>query len=206
LKQQHKLKVIAMSLQRISGPGAEPVTLGEAKLFCRVDGNGEDAAITQMIAAARAFFERETGLVLVHEDWEWTLDRFPEPGREGRRTLELPLAPVTDIGEFLVRDNAGAETDIPPADYVLDVAASLPRLVEKGRGLWPAPKASAAGVRLAFTAGFGAAGGDVPADIRQSVLVLVAEIYEKRGLGQAELDLSSPRVTALLAPYRRVRL
>jgi len=195
-----------MSLQRISGPAAEPVTLAEAKAFARVDGSGEDGAITAMIAAARLAFERETGLVLLHQDWEWTLDRFPEPGLEGRRTLELPLAPIVDIDEFLVRDNAGAETDIPPADYVLDVAAPLPRLVEKGRGLWPAPKASAAGVRLAFTAGFGASASNVPADIRQAILELVAHAYERRGLGDGEFDLSSPRVTSLLAPFRRVRL
>lgn len=195
-----------MSLKRISGPAAEPVTLAEAKLFLRVDTSAEDSGLTSMISAARALFERETGLVLLAQDWEWTLDRFPEPGLEGRRTLELPLAPVADIDEFLVRDNAGAETDIPPTDYVLDLAASLPRLVEKGRGLWPTPKASAAGVRLAFTAGFGASASDVPADIRQAILELVAHAYEWRGLGEGEFDLANVRVSQLLAPYRRVRL
>lgn len=200
------MKAITMSLQRISGPAAEPVTLAEAKLFLRVDTSADDAGITAMIAAARLAFERETGLVLLNQDWEWTLDRFPDPGLEGRRTLELPLAPVAEIQEFLVRDNAGAETDIPSTDYVLDVAAALPRLVERGRNLWPRPQASASGVRLAFTAGFGASASDVPADIRQALLELVAHAYERRGLGESEFDLSSSGVAALLAPYRRVRL
>jgi hypothetical protein len=46
----------------------------------------------------------------------------------------------------------------------------------------------------------------VPADIRQALLALIAETYDKRGLGEGELDLSSPRLAALLAPYRRARL
>lgn len=195
-----------MSLKRISGPAAEPVTLAEAKLFLRVDGSGEDGAIARMIGAARSLFERETGLVLLTQEWEWTLDRLPDPGGDGRRTLEVPIGPVSAIDDFLVRDNAGAETDIPQADYLLDLAAAPPRLVEKERGAWPLPKAAAAGVRLAFAAGFGGDAADVPADVRQALLALIAELYEKRGLGEADLDLGNPRVAALLAPYRRVRL
>jgi uncharacterized phiE125 gp8 family phage protein len=195
-----------MSLQRLSGPADEPISLAQAKLYLRVDGDAEDAAIGLLISAARALFERETGLVLLEQVWEWTLDHLPAPGVDGRRTLEVPLGPVSAISDFVVRDGDGGEVDIPSTDYVLDLASQLPRLVEAKRALWPAPKAAAAGIRLVFTAGFGADAENVPADIRQALLALIAETYDKRGLGEGELDLASPRVAALVAPYRRARL
>jgi hypothetical protein len=42
----------------------EPVTLGEAKLFLRVEGNGDDAVISELVDRARERVEAETGLAL----------------------------------------------------------------------------------------------------------------------------------------------
>jgi uncharacterized phiE125 gp8 family phage protein len=193
-----------MSLQRLSGPAAEPVSLDEVKLFCRVDTDAEDDNFGVLISAARALFERETGLVLMAEDWEWTFDRWPVPDSHGQRMLSLPLAPVSAITEIVVRDGAGGEVDIPPTDYVADLAGA--RIVEAKAALWPRPRAAAVGVRIAFTAGFGTGAGDVPAAIRQALLELIATLYEQRGLAESELDLGASRIAALFAPFRRARL
>ncbi|MCR4443215.1 MAG: head-tail connector protein [Peptococcaceae bacterium] len=44
-----------MNLILIEGPPAEPVSLEEAKLHLRVDGNEEDTLISALITAAREF-------------------------------------------------------------------------------------------------------------------------------------------------------
>jgi uncharacterized phiE125 gp8 family phage protein len=190
-----------MSLQRLSGPALEPVSLDEAKLYLRVDTNADDDAIAAMIASARTLFERETDRALLDQDWDFILDRWPEPGCDGRRVIDLPLGPVSAISEITVSDGAGGATDVPSSDYVADFAGG--RLTEVAAGKWPLPRAAAAGIRIAFTAGFGASAEDVPADIRGVLLALVGELYENRG---GDLDLASPRIAALLAPYRKVRL
>ncbi len=49
-------------------PIVEPVTLAEAKLYCRVTTNAEDTLITLMITQAREAIEVATGLSLIPKD------------------------------------------------------------------------------------------------------------------------------------------
>jgi uncharacterized phiE125 gp8 family phage protein len=193
-----------MSLQRLSGPAAEPVSLDEVKLYLRVDTDAEDATIGLLIGAARELFERETGRALLEQEWEWTLGAWPGPGFDARRALDLPLGPVSAIVEITVKDGAGGETDIPLADYIADLARG--RLTEAKAGLWPRPGAAAAGIRIGFTAGFGASGEDVPADIRGVLLALIGQAYENRAVNEGASAAIAPQIAQLLAPYRKVRL
>lgn len=48
----------------------EPVTLEEAKLYCCVDHDAEDALITALTVAARQHAERKTGRVLCASTWK----------------------------------------------------------------------------------------------------------------------------------------
>jgi uncharacterized phiE125 gp8 family phage protein len=72
----------------------------------------------------------------------------------------------------------------------------------------PAPGRSASGIEIAFSAGYGDAGTDVPAPIRQALVLLVAHWFENReplraDAAQAEIP---HMVSTLLAPYRGRRL
>jgi uncharacterized phiE125 gp8 family phage protein len=61
-------------------------------------------------------------------------------------------------------------------------------------------------VEIGFTAGFGAGWADVPADLRQAVMLLAAQFYETRhdaGDAVAGLPLA---VQSLLERWRTVRL
>ena len=82
-----------------------------------------------------------------------------------------------------------------------------PRLVRTASG-WPEPGRVAAGIEIAFVAGFGALAADVPAPIRHAVLMLIAHWYEHRDpieIGSAEANIPAP-VSELLMPYRVTRL
>jgi uncharacterized phiE125 gp8 family phage protein len=97
---------------------------------------------------------------------------------------------------------------LSPDLYLLDGAAVPPRLIRQGSLAWPAPRRTANGIEIAFTAGFGNAAGDVPAPIRQAVLLLVAHWYEHREpieIGAAATAVPH-MVSELLQPYRRVSL
>ena len=68
-----------------------------------------------------------------------------------------------------------------------------------------APLVRHGGIVITFTAGYGPAAADVPADLVQAVRLLAAHFYEHRdGPGDTSALPAAARV--LLAPYRVVRL
>jgi uncharacterized phiE125 gp8 family phage protein len=192
-----------MALILTSGPAVEPVTLGEAKAHLRIDGTAEDTLIASLIVTSRLHVEAAAGLALVTQHWSWYLDAWP-PGR----AVELPLRPIQSIAAVRLYDESGAATTLEPAAYLLDGAGLRPRLVRLGAPVWPRPGRIANGIEIAFAAGYGGAAADVPAPIRQAILILVAHWYEHRspledGAHAAPLPTM---VSELLAPYRTPRL
>jgi uncharacterized phiE125 gp8 family phage protein len=179
-----------MSLQLITPPALEPLTLDETKLHLKVDTNDDDALITRLIAAARARAEWDTGRAFVTQSWILWRDAWAE-------TLEIPLPPLQSVTAVTAYAPDGTETVIDPATYTVDAASQPARI---GFGCIP-PTALRAinAVSIAFTAGYGDAADDVPAPLREAILEVVAELYVHRGDAPAELTLT---IQALLAPYR----
>ena len=66
-----------MSLQLVTPPTGEPVSLAEAKLHLRVDVDDDDALIGSIISAARQAAETLTGRQLITSRWKLVLDAFP---------------------------------------------------------------------------------------------------------------------------------
>jgi len=157
-----------MTSTLIAPPGEEPVTLAEAKSFCRIDGSDEDALVNALIAAARLQVESLTGRALITQTWRLTMACAP-------RLVELPVIPVA----ALVAAPDGA---VLQGDAVL--------LVEPVDEL-----------TVDYTAGYGAA-ADVPGDLKQAVLTLVAYWYENRDA----VTMPPLGFDRLIASYKRVRL
>ena len=157
-----------MTMTLLAGPAGEPISRAEAKAYCRVDGDDEDALIDALIAAARLQVESLTGRALLSQTW-----RYERAGTQ--LCVELPILPVASL--VVAPDGATIQGDAV---------------------LLAAPED---GVSIDYVAGYGGA-EDVPADLKQAVLVLVAYWYENRDLATAP-PLGFER---LLAAYRRVRL
>jgi uncharacterized phiE125 gp8 family phage protein len=192
-----------MPLLLTSGPAVEPVTLAEAKAHLRVDGSAEDTLIASLIVTSRLHVEAAAGLALITQGWSWYLDAWPRG-----HALKLPLRPVQSIAAVRLYDEAGAAAALDPATYLLDGAAAPPRLVRHGALPWPKPSRIANGIEIAFTAGFGPAAADVPAPIRQAILLLIAHWHEHRSPLEDGVDAEPlpTMVSELLGPYRSVRL
>ncbi|MGE0213495.1 MAG: head-tail connector protein [Parvibaculaceae bacterium] len=188
-----------MSLTLIDPPVAEPVTLAEAKVFLRLDGSEEDALVDRLIAAARAHVERETGLALLTQRWTQTLDRWPDDA------VPLGIWPVSAVEQVAVKDALGSPAEVDAESYVADLAGRPARLLRPGG--WPEPGLEMGGIAITFEAGFGDERDDVPADLRQALLMLVAHWFERRtGLEEALREKSPPAVAALVRPFRLVRV
>jgi uncharacterized phiE125 gp8 family phage protein len=192
-----------MPLILTSGPAAEPISLDDAKLHCRVDGDAEDLLIASLILAARLHIERSLDLALVNQSWSLYLDRWPDAPY-----VELPLAPLRAIDAVRLYSPLGTFVTLDPGLFVTDTASRRPRLARNDGQAWPAPGRAVNGIEIAFTAGYGETGDDVPMPLRLAVRMLVAHWYEAREpvlLGD-KADPVPETVASLIAPYRSVKL
>jgi len=192
-----------MGLVLIAAPTVEPVTVDEAKAHLRIDHPDEDAFLASLIATSRLHIEGALDIALITQSWSWQLTAWPQSG-----IVEMPLWPVRSVEAVRIGAEAGEVLTLPPNYYALD-GTSKPARLCRIQGAWPEPaRNSAPGIEIEFKAGFGDNAGDVPMPIRQALLLLVAHWYENREpvvIGGTVARIPET-VSALLMPYRRVRL
>lgn len=182
----------------VQGPALEPVTREEAKLHARVDGTAEDATIDDLIVAARAEVENRTGRALVTQKWRIVKDGVPRSG-----VMKLSPAPIRSVDRVTLYGADGAPSIVDADSYDVDKYSSPGRLALCGC----APGRAMNGIEVDVTCGYGAP-ADVPAPLRQAVLMLVAHWFEQReaaALGAMSKAVDAG-VAALTAPYRMPRL
>jgi uncharacterized phiE125 gp8 family phage protein len=194
-----------MALTLVTGPAAEPVSVSEAKSHLRVDIADDDTLIGTLITAARVHVEQHVKRALVSQTWDLVLNRFP-PGPE----IRLPLPPLASVTSISYTDEDGGAGVVSSSDYVVDTDREPGRVVLKNGKAWPAViLREAAGVRVRFVAGYGAAAA-VPVPIKQAILLLVGTLYENREdtlVAQGVTVMRIPfGVEALLMPYRVIRV
>ena len=157
-----------MSLTLLQAAAAEPLSVADCRLQCRIDDSVLDSLIAVYIAAARAQAEFKTRRRLITQQWRQTIDRFPTDA-----DIRLEVPPVVSVEAVTYRDTAGTTQTLSSSLYVLD-AAVLPGYVLPAYGTtWPSTIDSPNAVSIDLTAGYGPAGTDVPADIRLWMLMVV---------------------------------
>ncbi len=159
----------------------------------------QDGLVEAYLRAALAAIEGRIGKILIARGFRWVLEDWRD-----REAQALPVAPVQSVTSVTLIDASGAATVIASAAYRLITDAHRPKLAAKGTSL---PSVPADGrVEVVFVAGFGSGWVDVPADLRQAVLLLAAEYYENRNeMGLREQGLPFG-IMALIERWRTVRV
>lgn len=151
------------------------------------------------LRAALAVVEGRIGKALIARGFRLVL-----AGWRGDGAQPLPVAPVSAVTEVALVDATGARVVLEAGRFRLERDMHRPKLVAVSGAL---PVVPAGGrVEISLTAGFGAAWADVPADLRQAVMLLAAQFYEARhdaGDGVAGLPVA---VQALIERWRTVRI
>lgn len=195
-----------MPLVLVGGPAVEPVSVSQAKAHLRLDmaSSAEDVLIGSLILTSRLHIEAALGLALVTQHWMQTLDAWPPHGVP----VVLAIRPIQSVTAVRVRAADNSTVTLLPTQYQLDAVSFPPRLVQPSTAFWPPPGRAAAGIEVDVTAGFGDTAADVPAPIRQALLLLTAHWYEHRD--PIEIGSAATRVPAavsdLLDPWRVKRL
>lgn len=195
----------------VTPPGAEPLTLAEAKSHAQVINALHDADVSSYIVAARMYLEERCRRHFVQQVWDLKWDEFPEvPGaldQQGQRTLALTFPPIISVGSVSYVDSDGITQVWSAADYqVVLHGGQTPRpgevLPAFGKA-WPTARQQPLAVIVRCTCGYGALGSDVPGPILSAMRLLVTHMYEVRtaeivGTITKKLDVG---LDAILAPF-----
>lgn len=162
-----------MASKLITPPTALCISLADAKQACRFDDAALDGTITRYIATATRVYEHQTGVSLMPQTWECTLDAFPGGG------IELTRTPVAAIVSIVYADGAGTLQTLASGEYSLDNADQYgpAYAVPSYASSWPATRGEINAVRVRYIAGFANAAA-VPAHHIDGVLVNVARLID----------------------------
>lgn len=180
------------SIYTSTAPSVEPVTLEEAKLFCRVDTSDDDSLITALITAARQASENYTGRAYINQGITYVTDT-------SSLFIPLPKVPFGSVSSVRYLDTNNAwQTMTLGSDYDVTTRGEAGVVT-----LISVPSVDARGlatVEVIFTAGYGAAASSVPYALKQAILFRVAAMYERRG--EPTQGTTVEEATLLERPYK----
>lgn len=185
---------------RVATPSREVVTLDELKHHLRKTDNEEDEYLNRLIKTAREYFEDHTGLALITQTHQMTMDGWAggrEPWwdgvREGSasdlfggypRSVELPRFPLSAVDTINVYDEAGNSTAVTISNvFDVDTNSRPGRITLKGGAAWPVATQANNAVEINYTAGYGSSVSAVPTPLAQAVLNMAGYMYDHRGGG-----------------------
>lgn len=207
-----------MPLIQVAGPGQEPISVDEAKVYLRVIDSNDDDVIGYLITAARLYAEHYCERSFISQQWRLVLDSFPGPSLMGvpyglpyslpGHAVLLERGPVISVDSITYVDMGGVPQPMPSANYKADLSGPLPRVTPVFGQIWPITLPQIGSVQVNYTAGYGTKPSDVPAGIKHWLLMRLATLYENREevaiLGKGKVEIL-PFVDSLLDPYRVVR-
>jgi uncharacterized phiE125 gp8 family phage protein len=187
-------------LRIVTAPASEPVTLAEAKAHLRLESTEDDTYVSVLILAARQHVEEVCWRGVVTQTREAVLEAFPYED-----AVELPGGNLGAITSATYVDADGVTQTLDGDVYEADTVSVPGRLVLSYDQTWPSTRSQWDAVRVQYTVGWAVA--DVPAPIKQALLLLVAHFYEQRNPEITGTIVSKVAfaVDALLAPYRLAR-
>lgn len=183
-------------LSIVTGPDAEPVTLGEAQLHAESTQPEELANVASYLIGARQQCENFTGRAFVSRtydlkiDWRWPCDRW-------WTRIVLPQPPLVSVTSVSYVDTNGATQALAANQYQVSSGDVFGVIVPAYGVSWPSVRCQVDAITVRFAAGYGTGPGSVPEPIRQAIRLLLADSFENRE--GAELP---PNVRDLLSPYK----
>jgi uncharacterized phiE125 gp8 family phage protein len=154
----------------------EPVTLVEAKDFCKIDIGTDDNLVISLITAARQQCEAYTGVGFVVHDAVAILNNT-------NGDIYIPYGPLIAINQ--VTDQAG-NILVLDTDYTI-IGNAFKRLAT--------PRAK--NITIDYSTGY----SELPNILKTALLNQIYYLYDNRSIG---VDDVSPIAKNLLNPYRRV--
>lgn len=153
-------------------PLIEPVTLTEAKLYCKITGTGDDFLLSALIKTAREQIETYTGRSLTEKTYIAEYDKVLND-----EFFNMPCHPVKSVTSVKTVDEEGTSTALAlNSEYYL-IGAPFTQIRVSGIYSTRRPH-----LQIEFVAGYGATGCPaLPGSLKDAVLKRILVLYEHRG-------------------------
>lgn len=192
-----------MALNLITPPEQLPIDLADAITQCSAQHMDDDALIQGYIEAATAHVQNVTGRQLITATWEMTLDSW-------RSSIDIPWSPLQSVVSVQYVDTAGTTQTWATSQYRWRATsgpfAGRGRITAGYSVSYPTLYGVSDAVIVRFTAGYGDNGHDVPAPLRQAILMLVAHWYMNREAVGSVGEEIALAFESLTGPYRTFAL
>lgn len=176
----------------------EPVSVAEAKLYCKVQDSADDTLWPILITSARRMLEKYTMTSFAEKTLHATWVEVPRTNY-----VELPYGPVISIDHIYRIDHEGNEEELVlNSDYY--VMGDQDAII-KITSYWSSGKVYVNSIRAEYKAGYGNTATEVlPAELKLAILKQVATDYELReNIVQGITTVLSNESKVLAAPYRK---
>ena len=165
------------TIQVVTPPASEPLTLSEVKEFLRVDHSDDDATLAIFIAAARQLCESYTRLALMPTTFEEYFDDFPQYTGTYKDEIRLSRSPVSAVTYVKYIDGNETTITASASDYKTDLI-SQPARISPDNG-WFGTYETINAVFIRYVAGYADA-ASVPAPLKHGMLLVIGDMYENR--------------------------
>lgn len=173
-----------MKTRVITAAAAYPVTLAEAREWCRVDSDdtSQDATLNMLIAAATRTAEIITGRAFVERTLEAAMDHFKH------HEIYLPFPPLIGIDSITYIDQNGVTQTLDSSTYELDTVEEPGEVRPVYGSVWPVVGYAYNAVRIRYRAGYAAPGSPqdltnnnyLPAELRLWMNARLATLFNTR--------------------------
>ncbi len=164
-----------MTLQLVTPPAVLPLSFFEVKRQARIEGDVDDQ-LTQVLietAVAKVDARGDLGRAMITQTWaQWV------PG--GCGAVRLVMGPFQSLTAVEYYDADGVLQTAELTDYEVLLSGDFVVVRPKSGKSWPQAQNRDDAIKLTYDAGYGDAASDVPRDIRQAMMMLIAHMYENR--------------------------
>lgn len=165
------------AMTRTIAPIERIVTVQEVKRAIRLslDDNFHDSQIVSLIDGATSQVEHDCSLALMRQTYGMYRDCWP---RES--FIYLPVRPLLEIQSIKYTDGTGVVVTMPDTDYKAD--RGQPVILRKTNA-WPA----GTDIEILFDAGFGDDPQNIPAQLKQAVMLQVGKWFQNPTMDMNEI-------------------
>lgn len=157
-----------------------PLDITFVRNYLKIDTADDDDLIMLLIGAATDFAEMYTRRTFISTRYQTYRNCFPS----GCCGIQLQQSPFLGIDEFAYLNTENVWTDVDPTIYyVTDEPAYVSILLDDGKSYpsYSMISRRRQAIQILFRAGYGLSPDDVPLDIKDALLQLIADMYVNRG-------------------------
>lgn len=146
------------TLQVLSQPAFEPVSLAEARRWFRIDDDDPAVATHNLVLglllkAMREDAENLTHRAFISRQYRLTLDDWPRDCDYGAKIL-LPFPPLISVDSFKYRDTDGVLQTLATDQYTVYEEYEPGFIIPAWQVVWPTIRKLPDAIQITFTAGY----------------------------------------------------